>query len=112
MDYDVMYCSKYLVVFSEENSGFICKVRAVHFFGLFALRTCLYTALTHKPSTETIIACTSLVRQFAAVNLMRHFLSLRLLNLWGDQDVDGRKTLTFWRRIFFFQILAHPVFKM
>ena len=37
---------------------------------------------------------------------------LRLYQILEAQDTEANVNLTFWRRIFFLKILAHPVFEM
>ena len=52
---------------------------------------------------------------YISLNIM--MIAIRMLKLAGRVHMRNNKrrsqeSLTFWRRIFFFQILAHPVFKM
>ena len=63
---------------------------------------------------ETVIFLTHqlfLIKKWTVSQLILHVQTVFVMCLRG-YFLFQKPTLTFWRRTFFFQILAHPVFKM
>jgi len=100
------------IIIKQHRFLFVTKRRALSACSFFSITTSLFPFLSITCSPTTSVAC-QLPPDVTTTELCIKVLFIhQLMHYWVVLKTVLKLALTFWRRNYFFLILAHPVYKI